>query len=138
MSESTQTHLMNSKARTTLHQRAVRIKNARRTIPPTNTSPPKYWQVSSPHAHLPNGVLKSASSSCRVKDWDGTASNDKTCSDPSFSLKGWPNQLEAATRYLKFKYANLSTSNGIMPLRTPRQLFGVDPIRPNAILNARY
>jgi hypothetical protein len=33
--------------------------------------------------------------------------------------------------YLKFKFSNFSASGG-MPLRTPRQLVGVDPIRLNA------
>jgi hypothetical protein len=56
-------------------------------------------------------------------------------STASLSLKGWPNRQKAATRYLKFKYTNLFAT-GDMPRRTPRQLFGVDAIRPNAILNA--
>jgi hypothetical protein len=84
MSKSTHTHLMNSKARTTLNQRAIRIKNARLTIsgrhsqqsahgaPPMNTSPSERWQVSSPYA----------GSASRVKDSDGTISNDKTSEYP--------------------------------------------------------
>jgi hypothetical protein len=85
---------MNSKARTSLNLRAIRIKNAQRTYFDTRTSP------------FTKGVPRSAGSSCRVKDLDGTISSDEPSeyplmqqplfsapSTPSLSLKGWPIRL---------------------------------------------
>jgi hypothetical protein len=76
-----------------------------RGAPLMNTSPPEHWQVSSLICSSTKGASRRAGSSCRVKDSDGTISNDKTTeyplmqrpmfsapSTPSLSLKGWPNR----------------------------------------------
>jgi hypothetical protein len=145
---------MNSKARTTLNQRAICKKMHNALYPDvvvnssrsaTNAYIASSWTLASFFSMClsTKRVHRSAGSSCCVEDSDGTISNDKTSKyplmqRPMFSVPSNPRLSLNKASEIQVCESVRHASDG-MPLRTPRQLFGVDPFRPKAILNAsRY